>query len=88
MNVSNLQLIWANKPGCSRAVAELWIGENDLLFIIFIDDDDKTLKIEVLPSRTERTAHVIDFTEVERLIEVAKSELLVLAAPSGEQRGT
>jgi hypothetical protein len=82
VNMSQPHLIWANKPGCSRAVAELWIGESDLWFVIFVDDDDKTLKIEVLPSRTQRTAHVIDFKEVESLIESAKRELLVLATSS------
>jgi hypothetical protein len=82
MHISHPQLIWANKPGCSRVVAEFWIGENDLWFTIFVDDEDKALKIEVLPSRTERTGHVIDFTEVERLVEAAKRELLVLAARS------
>jgi hypothetical protein len=79
LNLSQPQLIWANKPGCSKAVAELWLGESDLWFVIFLDDDDKTLNIEVLPSGTERTAHLINFMEVERLIETAKRELLALA---------
>lgn len=73
------QLIWANKPGCSVAVAELWIGDNDLWFTLFMDDDDKCLKLEVFPPRTERTVQVIDFIEVERLIEYAKRELSAIA---------
>lgn len=76
MSMSSLQLIWANKPGCSRAVAELWIGGSELWFVIFMDDADQTLKIEVFPSRTEITAYVIDFKEMECLIESAKHELL------------
>ncbi len=80
MNISHPHLIWGNKPGCSRAVAELWISESHLWFTIFVDDDDKTLKIELFPSRPNGTTHVIDFAEVERLIESAKRELLALAA--------
>jgi len=79
MEMSHPQLIWANKPGCSKAVAELWIGETDLWLTIFVDDKDKKLKIEVLPSATERAAHLIDFLEVERLVETAKHELLATA---------
>jgi len=79
MDMSHPQLIWANKPGCSRAVGEIWIGEADLWFIMFVDDDDKSLKIEVFPPVVERRAHVIDFMEVEHLIQAAKRELLVMA---------
>ncbi len=82
MEMSHPHVIWASKPGCSRPVAELWIGESDLWFVIFVDDHDKTLKIEVLPQLTERTARVIDFMALERLIEAAKSELLIMAASS------
>ena len=74
MDTSHPHLVWANKPGCSWPVAELWIGESNLLFVIFVDDNDKTLKIEVLPLGIE-TAHVIDISEVERLIETAKRDL-------------
>ena len=82
MDISHPQLIWANKPGCSKAVAELWIGERVLLFVIFVDDNDKTLKIEVLPPVSTGKTHVIDFTELEQLIEVAKHELLIMADSS------
>jgi hypothetical protein len=82
VNMSQPQLIWANKPGCSKAVAELWIGDSDLWFVIFVDDNDQRLKIELLPSRAEAATRVVDFVEIERLIETAKRELLALAAPS------
>jgi len=82
MGMSHPHLIWANKPGCRKAVAEVWIGESDLWFTIFVDDIDKTLKMEVFPPRTERSAQVIDFREVERLVEAAKRELLAMADSS------
>ncbi len=47
MNMSHLQLIWANIPACGKTVAEVWIGERDLWFTIFADDNDKTLKVDV-----------------------------------------
>ena len=50
-----------------------------LWFVIFVDDNDKTMKVEVLPPLTERIAHVIDFKEVERLIDIVKREMLVMA---------
>ena len=70
------QLVWANKPGCSRAVAELWLGENDLWFTIFVDDKDNSLRVEVLPSPHKDSIFLLDFIEVERLISIAKRELL------------
>lgn len=76
------QLIWANKPGCSKAVAELWIGEHDLWLTMFVDDNDKTLKIEVLPPVSDSKARVVDFTKLEHLIEIAKHELLATADTS------
>ena len=80
MAISHTHLIWANKPGCSRPVAEFWIEESYLWFTVFVDDADKTLKIEVFPWRPKTPSQVIDFAEVERVIESAKRELLVLAA--------
>jgi hypothetical protein len=80
MNPQSLQLIWANKPGCSKAVAEFWIGDDDLWFTVFMDDKDKSLKVEVLPPAVARTAHVIDLSDVEHLIETAKHELLAMPA--------
>jgi hypothetical protein len=44
MEMSYPHLIWANKPGCSSVVAEIWLGRSDLWFTIFVDDTDKTLK--------------------------------------------
>lgn len=41
METSKLNLIWANKPGCSLAVAEFWIGREQLWFTIFLDEDDQ-----------------------------------------------
>jgi hypothetical protein len=80
MEMAHLHLIWANKPECSRAIAEVWIGESDLWFTIFFDDD-RTLKIEVFPSLTR--THVLDLAEMQRIIESAKSELLTwMSAPS------
>ncbi len=78
MEISHPQLIWANKPGCSKAVAELWIGENDLWCVIFLEDSDKSLKVEVLPSPPGRTVRLIDLGELERLVEIARHELLAM----------
>jgi hypothetical protein len=76
--MSHPQIIWANRPGCSRPVAEIWIGESDLWFTLFVDDDDRILKTEVFPVQPEGVAHVIDLAEVERAIEAAKRELLAM----------
>jgi hypothetical protein len=76
------QLIWANKPGCSTAVAEIWIGENELWCVVFFDDQDKSLKIEVLPSAMENAVQVLDFKEIESILNAAKRELLAMAAKS------
>jgi len=83
--MSHPHLIWANKPGCTRAVVEIWLGEHDLWFTIFVDDNDNRLKVELLPRLNERT-RVVDFVKVERLIEAAKRDLLAMApTPSGEK---
>lgn len=79
MEMSHPHLIWASKPGCSKPVAEIWLGRNDLWFIIFVDDADNTLNVEVLAPLSERTSHVIDLMEVERLIDAAKRDLRVMA---------
>jgi hypothetical protein len=70
----HLHLKWASKPGCLKPVAEVWIGDSDLWFIIFVDADD-ALKVEVFPSLQERI-HILDFKELEGIIDFAKSELL------------
>lgn len=79
MSPSKLNLIWANRPGCSRTVAEIWIGRDHLWFTLFIDENDNKLKIELLPPLGKATACLVDFTETERLIESAKRELLAMA---------
>lgn len=76
---AHLHIKWASKPGCTRPVAEAWIGDSDLWFIIFVDSDD-VLKVEVFPSLQDRT-HILDFKELERLIDSAKSELLNWTPP-------
>jgi hypothetical protein len=75
------QIIWAGRPGCSRVVAEFWVSEQDLWFVIFIDDEDEALKVEVFSPATKQRSVVIDFAEVERLIEAAKGELLAMTKP-------
>ena len=82
MKASKLNLIWANKPGCSLAVAEFWIGREQLWFTVFFDEDDRQLKIELLPPLGEATAYLVDFSEAERLIETAKRDLLAMSCPS------
>jgi hypothetical protein len=79
MEMSRARLVWASKPGCSKPVAEIWLGEYDLWFIVFVDDADNTLKVEVFAPLSERISHVIDFIEVERLIDAAKRDLRVMA---------
>ena len=87
MDMSHTQLIWADKPGCARPAAEVWIGETHLWFVIFVDDHDNTLKIEIHPPpMAERTVKVIDFIEVERLVETAKRELLMMAPPPSDRK--
>jgi hypothetical protein len=83
MTTSKLTLIWANKPGCSLAVAEFWIGEEQLWFTVFFDEDDRQLKIELLPPLGEATATatLVDLSEVECLIETAKRDLWVMSGP-------
>ena len=82
MGHSSLELIWANKPGCSKAVAEFWIGKRELWFTLFIDDGDDTLKVEILPTATGKIAHAIALEELERLIEHAKLEMLAMTSSS------
>jgi len=82
METAHLNLIWANKPECSKAVAEVWIGESDLWFTVFIDDRDKALRVEIFRSTTDKTMQIADLTEVERLLEIAKRELLAMADSS------
>ena len=78
MGTSKLNLIWANKPGCSLAVAEFWIGREQLWFTLFFDEEDCKLKIELLPSPGEAVTNLLDLSEAERLIESAKSALLTM----------
>jgi hypothetical protein len=80
MATSKLNLIWANKPGCNLAVAEFWIGRERLWFTIFFDEDDRQLRIEVLPPLGDAQVSLVDFSEAEHLIEAAKSELLAMSA--------
>lgn len=77
---SALNLIWADKPGCSLVAAEFWIGRERLWFTLYHDDTDQTLKIELLPTLGEASTLLVDFTEAQRLIENAKCDLLAMAA--------
>ena len=79
MSTSNVNLIWANKPGCSLAVAEVWIGRERLWFTIYIDDEDQRLKVELLTSTGGENAALVELSEVEHLIESAKRDLLEMA---------
>jgi hypothetical protein len=76
------QLIWANKPGCSRAVAEIWIGENELWCIVFLDDQNKSLQVEVLPSSGDNAAHILALKDIESILDAAKRELLAMDGKS------
>ena len=60
-------------------MAELWISEDDLWFVMFVEDLDRTLKVEILPRSVNRS-YVLDFPEMERLIEAAKRELQDMAS--------
>jgi hypothetical protein len=82
METSKLELIWASKPGCSRPVAEIWVATRHLWFVVFVDDDDSTLKFELLPNFGDTTTYLVDFTEAERLIDTAKCRLLAPIEPS------
>ena len=85
METSKLNLIWANKPGCSLAVAEFWIGREQLWFTIFLDEDDQHLKIELLPPPGGAIANLVDLSEAERLIEAAKRDLLAMSGAAGDE---
>jgi hypothetical protein len=83
METSQLQIIWASKPDCTRPVAEFWIGEYDLWFTMFVDDCSRLVMVEVLPPAIERTTQILDFKQLERLMEQAKRELVAMAASPG-----
>ena len=83
MTTSKLDLIWANKPGCSLAVAEIWIGREHLWFTLFIDDNDRKLKIELLPPNDKPITYLVDLMEAEHLIDEAKRGLLAMSKLSG-----
>jgi len=83
MQTSQLQMIWASKPDCSRPVAEFWIGQDDLWFTMFVDDSSRLVMVEVLPPTIERTTQILDFKQMERLMEQAKRELVAMAASPG-----
>lgn len=81
IGASNIQLVWASKPGCSKPVAEFWVGENRerfLWFVLFIDDDDRKLRIELLPPLARDVTLNVDLTEAEVMIGRAKRELLAM----------
>lgn len=82
MTTSTLSLIWANKPGCGHAVAEVWISRERLWFTVFMDEADGKLKIELLPPLGETTTYLVDFTEAQRVIESAKRDLLAMTTSS------
>lgn len=82
MATSKLNLIWAEKPGCSVVVAEIWIGREFLWLTLLIDDSDGKLKIELLPPGVDAGPFLVDFGEAEQLIETAKRELLAVCHPS------
>ncbi|MCE9533673.1 MAG: hypothetical protein K8T89_21485 [Planctomycetes bacterium] len=85
MATSKLNLIWANRPGTSLAVAEFWIGRDQLWFTIFVDDNDRDFKIELLPPLGEASTFLLDFAEAESLIEEAKRNLLAMSAAAVQQ---
>lgn len=70
-----MHVIWANKPGCSLAVAEFWIDREELWFVMFVDDSDRSLKIELLPSLGRTATSIVELATVQRLIEKAKCDL-------------
>lgn len=83
MTTSRLTLNWASKPECKLPVAEIWIDENELLWLVlFVDDSDGKLYFEILPSYNE-AAFQVDFTEAERLIDAAKRDLIAMSSPPG-----
>ncbi len=79
METSALNLVWANKPGCSLAVAELWLGREQLWLTLFFDESDSRIKIELLPPIGMTTAKLVDFSKAECLIEEAKRDLLAMS---------
>lgn len=82
MATSKLNLIWADKPGFSGVLAEIWLGREFLWLTLFIDDNDGKLKIELLPPLVDTAPFVVDLGEAEQLIETAKRELLAASSPS------
>lgn len=80
MKTSKLNLIWANKPGCSLAVAEIWIDRDHLWITIFLDEKDRRLKVEVLPPLGGACAALLDLSEAVNLIEHARRDLLAMSS--------
>ena len=70
-----MHLIWANKPGCSLAVAEFWIDQDQLWFVMFVDDSDHSLKIEQLPSLGRTATTIVELATVQQLLEKARGDL-------------
>jgi hypothetical protein len=78
MSASKFNLIWANKPGCSRSVAEVWVGRDYLWMILFIDDADGVIRVELLPSLPGGSTHLLGLADAERVIAEAKRDLLAM----------
>ncbi|WP_165243983.1 hypothetical protein [Paludisphaera soli] len=74
-----LGLLWANKPGCFLPVAEFWVGRDFLWFVLYIDDMDRRLKIEILPSDSRAVAYELDFAQADHLVQSASRELVAMA---------
>ena len=89
MDMSRVNTIWSNKPKCNLPVVEVWIDDKDLWFVMFVDDNDRTMKIEMFfPPLTAGIEHIIDYMEVERLMEAAKRDLIIMANNSGVELKT
>ncbi len=82
MTTAKLNVIWANKPGCRLAVAEFWVGRDYLWMVLFVDDDNAAIRVELLPPVPGSPTFVFDLDEAERLIAAAKQDLLAMAGSS------
>jgi hypothetical protein len=82
MTTSTISIVWANKPDCSKAVAEFWLDERDLWLTLFLDDADGILRMEIFTLPPDTEVCVVDLAHLERAIEMAKRELLGMKAPS------
>ena len=78
MPPQGLYVVWANIPTCARVAAELWVGRDCTGIVLFIDDADDVIRVELLPAPGQANPHILGLAETERVIAEAKRELMAM----------